>query len=30
MEINAQAVQHYQLDVEIRVAGRTLYASPHF
>jgi L-alanine-DL-glutamate epimerase-like enolase superfamily enzyme len=30
MAIDAKAVQHYQLDVEIRVAGRTLYASPHF
>ena len=30
MHIDAQAVQRYQLAVEIRVAGRTLYTSPVF
>ena len=30
MEISAAAVQQYQVAVEIRVAGRTLYASPLF
>ena len=30
MDIDAQAVQRYQVAVEIRVAGRTLYHSPAF
>ncbi|MCX7232725.1 MAG: hypothetical protein NTY26_04565, partial [Burkholderiales bacterium] len=30
MEISAAAIQQYQVAVEIRVAGRTLYASPLF
>ena len=30
IEIDAAAVARYQLDVEIRVAGKTLYASPVF
>jgi L-alanine-DL-glutamate epimerase-like enolase superfamily enzyme len=30
MEIDPQAVRRYQLPVEIRVAGRTLYTSPDF
>jgi hypothetical protein len=28
--IDPQAVRRYQLPVEIRVAGRTLYTSPDF
>lgn len=28
--INSQAVQRYQLDVEIRLGGRSLYVSPQF
>jgi L-alanine-DL-glutamate epimerase-like enolase superfamily enzyme len=30
IDIDAQAVQRYQLDVEIRIGGKTLYASPAF
>ncbi len=30
MEIDAQAVQRYQLPVEIRVGGKTLYTAPDF
>jgi L-alanine-DL-glutamate epimerase-like enolase superfamily enzyme len=30
IDIDAQAVQRYQLDVEIRIGGKTLYTSPAF
>jgi L-alanine-DL-glutamate epimerase-like enolase superfamily enzyme len=30
IEIDAEAVRRYQLAVELRVAGRTLYTSPAF
>ena len=30
IDIDAQAIQRYQVDVEIRIGGRTLYTSPVF
>jgi len=30
IDIDAQAIQRYQVDVEIRIGGRTLYTSPLF
>lgn len=30
IDIDAQAIQRYQVDVEIRIGGKTLYTSPVF